>query len=64
MSKEDLRYKIITCAKCGMTRECTPKFDYYETHLWPGEGLVCEICFHYMIRDEFNRKAAEKNKKP
>jgi hypothetical protein len=50
-------YEEMTCAKCGTTRQCTPWFDFYETHLWKGEGRVCETCFEGLIADYFKAKA-------
>lgn len=45
----DIRWATVTCARCGETGQCTPWSDYYETHLWDGDGRVCEACFHTLI---------------
>ena len=41
------RYKICQCANCGVTKRCTPSFDYYKV-MKPGTKnfgkLVCEDC--------------------
>ena len=54
--RKDVRYLWVTCGRCGVKKQCTPDFDYYETPLWPGEGLVCENCMEMLVSEELRRK--------
>ena len=51
----DLRWTQVTCARCGETSMCTPNNDFYETHLWDGDGVVCERCFSQLVSDHFKK---------
>lgn len=57
---EDVRYKEVTCAKCGETGTCTPYNDYFTTPLWDGEGRLCERCFqkllHASIKEDWHNE--------
>lgn len=52
----DIRYTMMTCAKCGETHQCTPANDFYKTPLWDGEGRVCERCFNKLMYSKANIK--------
>lgn len=42
---EDRGYKFCLCSECGMTAQCTPRFDFYtRTEAGPNGPLVCERC--------------------
>lgn len=34
--------ELCLCSKCGITRRCTPNFDFYAKKV--GDPLVCETC--------------------
>ena len=50
------RWQVLTCARCGFTGPCTPWSDYYETHLWEGEGRVCEACMNSLASQELRKQ--------
>jgi len=44
-------YSMVTCARCGLTGQCTPWSDYYTTPFWEGpkEDRVCEHCLNALF---------------
>jgi hypothetical protein len=48
-SQGDACYKLCKCAECGVVRQCTPNFDFYDSAYRRDDGLVCENCSNALM---------------